>query len=193
MHVLGPGVGSGAETEVGANPLGFPVFGWDASSTARSAIRAIKNLMFVVTQHTRMETRPVIDPLQPTTAALLRAIAELVNHVQARPTDHAGLVKCRAKRAKAEADWIAAGTPDLSAEVARPTAMPADVGTRRNDDDVEGEDDGEKDWTPTDVEVEVRRVTEKAYLFNAGDGRGDFWCPKSVVHNHETYLFCWVT
>lgn len=103
------------------------------------------------------------------TADLLRAVAALVNHAQARPTDGDGLTRLRKTRAAAEVAWVQAGSPDLPTGTAKPTAMPAGIGT--------GEP-AEKDWTREDVEVEVKRLTERAALLD--DGNRAFWCPLSV-------------
>ena len=103
------------------------------------------------------------------TTTLLRAIAVLVNHAQARPTDGDGLTRLRKARAAAEVAWVQAGSPDLPTGPAKPTAMPAGIGTG---------DPADKDWTREDVEVEVKRRTERGILLDAGDGA--FWCPLSV-------------
>lgn len=107
--------------------------------------------------------------MNPATAALLRAIADLTSYAQAHPTDTAGIARLRQAKGKAEVAWTQAGSPDLPSETPRPAVMPADVGRG---------DDG-KDWTRTEIDVEVKRATEKALLLDGGDG--EFWCPRSLL------------
>lgn len=106
--------------------------------------------------------------MHPETTTLLRAIAALVNHAQARPTDGDGLTRLRKARGAAEVAWVQAGSPDLTG-AAKPTAMPAGIGTG---------DPADKDWTREEIEVEVKRRTERGILLDAGDGA--FWCPLSL-------------
>ena len=113
--------------------------------------------------------------MNPATADLLRAIAALASHAQAHPTDAAGIGKLRTGRAKAEAAWIQAGSPDLPASEPKPAVrappLPADS-------------NGEKDWTREGVDVEVTRTTEKAVLLSDGDR--EFWCPRSLIDGGDT-------
>jgi hypothetical protein len=111
--------------------------------------------------------------MSPATAALLRAVAALASHAQGHPTDAPGIRLRSVARSKAEAAWVQAGSPDLPPDGPRPAVMPEGVGKVEE----------EKDWTPVTVLVEVKRVTEKAYLLDPGDGA--YWCPKSVVRESE--------
>jgi hypothetical protein len=111
--------------------------------------------------------------MSPATAALLRAVADLASYAQGHPTDSAGIRGRAQARSRAEAAWVQAGSPDLSGETPRPAVMPAGVGRVEE----------EKDWTPTSMVVEVKRVTERALLLDAGDG--EFWCPRSLVRADE--------
>jgi hypothetical protein len=110
------------------------------------------------------------------TANLLRAVAALANHAQAHPTDAPG-IRLRAQgRSRAEAAWVAAGSPDLPSEMPRPAVMQKGV----------GHVDEEKDWSPVTLLVEVVNMTEKAYRFDPGDDA--FWCPKAVVRESDPLL-----
>jgi hypothetical protein len=111
--------------------------------------------------------------MSPATAALLRAVAALASHAQGHPTDAPGIRLRSVARSTAEAAWVQAGSPDLPPDGPRPAVMPEGVGKVEE----------EKDWTPVTVLVEVKRVTEKAYLLDPGDGA--YWCPKSVVRESE--------
>lgn len=117
--------------------------------------------------------------MSPHTEALLRAVAALVNHAQARPLDGDGLGKLRAARGRAEVAWVQAGSPDLPAGVGRPSVVPAALVLPRNDGD-------DKDWTRVPVECELLATTERALLLDAGEGR--FWCPRSVVDGAEALV-----
>lgn len=106
--------------------------------------------------------------MAPETATLLRAVADLASYAQGHPTDSTG-IRLRAQgRSRAEAAWVAAGSPDLT-NAPRPAVIPK--GTGHVDED--------KDWTPVSILVEVKRATDKALLLDAGDG--GFWCPRSIV------------
>lgn len=111
--------------------------------------------------------------MSPETATLLRATAALVTHAQARPTDADTLTRLRKARGAAEVAWVQAGTPDLPSGAPRPTVMPEHV----------GKGDEDKDWSREELDVELRRATDKAFLLDAGDGA--FWCPRSVVDGAE--------
>lgn len=113
--------------------------------------------------------------MNPSTAALLRAVADLASYSQGHPTDSKGISFRVQARNKAATAWVQAGCPDLPTGTPRPAVIAP--GTGRVDDD------GEKDWTRTEIMVEVKRVTEKAFLLDAGDGA--FWCPRSIASSED--------
>jgi hypothetical protein len=115
--------------------------------------------------------------MNPATATLLRAVAALASHAQGHPTDAPGIRLRSVARSKAEAAWVQAGSPDLPPDGPRPAVIP------RVDPRERQAEEAAKDWTPVTVLVEVKRVTEKAYLLDPGDGA--YWCPKSVVRESD--------
>ena len=118
--------------------------------------------------------------IAPSTAALLRAVSELASHAQAHPTDAAGISVRRSAKARAEAAWIADGLPDLPAGI--PKAAPPAVRMVEPDPD-DRERDG-KDWTPTEVLLQVVGLSEKAVRLSDGTNAG--WCPRSLLWERGT-------
>lgn len=94
--------------------------------------------------------------MNPTTATLLKTIAELIVHAQAHPLDNTGIAKMRKARAAAEQAWMAAGSPDLPAFAPRPTIIPKATGVV----DRGSESGDDKDWSPVRVLLEVQSLTE---------------------------------
>lgn len=116
--------------------------------------------------------------MSPETQALLRAVAELASYAQGHPTDSKGIALRTQARNRASVAWTQAGSPDLEG-APRPAVIAPGTGRV---------DDAEKDWTPVEVLVEVKRVTEKAYLLDAGEAlgpSGTFWCPKAVIREAD--------
>lgn len=116
--------------------------------------------------------------MNPLTAEFLRASAALAVHAQAHPTDADGLRLRRVARNRAETAWAQAGAPDAPANAPTPTCAPSFTARPKTDSE-----DGEKDWTPITVVVEVARVTEKALLLR--DGEREFWCPRTLIAGGE--------
>lgn len=116
--------------------------------------------------------------MSPETAAMLRAIAATASHAQASPTDSAGIRARKQAQGRAEAAWVAAGSPDLPAEEPRPLSGTFTCRREAPAHAFVGSDDP-KDWTREEVAVEVLTVTDRAFRFT--DGGRAFWCPRSVV------------
>ena len=110
--------------------------------------------------------------MNPATANLLRAVAAVASYAQANATDSAGIRRLVVARGKAEAAWVQAGSPDLPSEEPKPAVIPRGVPMLRDVED--------KDWTPTEQDVEFVRETDLAYLLDNG-GDAPFWCPKSLA------------
>jgi hypothetical protein len=114
--------------------------------------------------------------MNPATEHLLRAVAAVASYAQAHPTDGPKIRLLKVAQGKAEATWIASGSPDLP-DGPRPAIIPA---ARRTGVAVADED---KDWTRVRVLAEVKRMSERAYLLDQGDGA--FWCPKALLFESD--------
>jgi hypothetical protein len=111
--------------------------------------------------------------MHPKSGQLLRAIADLAAHAQAKPTDNPGIGRLRKARVQAENAWINEGCPDLPHGGHRPHKLPK-AGRRVAAEEMLAD----KDWEAVTVTLTVRKLSGGGVLLS--DDGVEAWVPQKL-------------